>query len=274
MIGPALVASPDVAAVTFTGSTPVGREVARDAAALGKRAQCEMGGRNALIVMDDADLETAMEAVLLAGFGTSGQRCTSASRVILQRGIAEQFTEALVHRVQALRVGPGLDEEVQVGPLVSAPQLRSVQQALARARAEGAEILCGGGVLDHGDFEHGHFMKPAVVRCPPDSWFTNNETFGPVVSLYEAADFDDAVRLNNAVPYGLSSSIYTRSLEHAMRFVRETDTGMVHVNRPTVGAEAHLPFGGAKDSSFGPPELGAAAEFFTKHRTAHLRWDV
>jgi len=115
-------------------------------------------------------------------------------------------------------------------------------------------------------------QRPAVVRCAPDSWFTDHETFGPVVSVYEAADFDDAVRLNNVVPYGLSSSIYTRNLEHALRFVRETDTGMVHVNRPTVGAEAHLPFGGAKDSSFGPPELGAAAEFFTKHRTAHVRW--
>ncbi len=186
--------------MTFTGSTPVGRENARDAAALGKRAQCEMGGRNALIVMEDADLEAAMEAVLLAGFGTSGQRCTSASRVVLQRGIAEQFTKALVHRVQALRVGPGLDEEVQVGPLVSAAQLRNVQDALARARGEGAETLCGGDVLDHGDFEHGHFMQPAVVRCAPSSWFTNHETFGPVVSIYEAADFDDAVRLNNAVP--------------------------------------------------------------------------
>ncbi len=272
VIGPALVGSPDVAAVTFTGSTAVGRAIAADAAALGKRVQCEMGGRNAIIVMEDAELEPAMEAVLLAGFGTSGQRCTSASRVILQRGIAAQFTDALVHRVQALRVGPGLDEAVQVGPLVSAAQLRNVQQALSRAREEGAEMLCGGGVLGHGEFQHGHFMQPAVVRCAPDSWFTDHETFGPVVSVYEAADFDDAVRLNNVVPYGLSSSIYTRNLEHALRFVRETDTGMVHVNRPTVGAEAHLPFGGAKDSSFGPPELGAAAEFFTKHRTAHVRW--
>ncbi len=195
MIGPALVASPDVAAVTFTGSTPVGRAIAADAAALGKRAQCEMGGRNALIVMEDADFEPAMEAVLLAGFGTSGQRCTSASRVILQHEIAEQFTEALVHRVQALRVGQGLDEAVEVGPLVSATQLRNVQEALSRAQGEGAEMLCGGEVLDGGDFEHGHFMQPAVLRCAPDSWFTNHETFGPVVSVYEAGDFDKAVRL-------------------------------------------------------------------------------
>ncbi len=272
VIGPSLVASPDVTAVTFTGSTSVGRAIAADAAVLGKRAQCEMGGRNALVVMENANLDAALEAVVLAGFGTSGQRCTSASRVILQRGILDEFTEALVQRAQALHVGSGLDETVQVGPLVSARQLDNVQEALSRARSEGAEILCGGEVLLHGAFQYGHFMAPAVVRAAPDAWFTNHETFGPVVSLYEAADFEDAVRLNNAVPYGLSSAIYTDNLEHAFRFVHETDTGMVHVNRPTVGAETHLPFGGAKDSSFGPPELGGAAEFFTKHRTAHVRW--
>ncbi|MGE5407839.1 MAG: aldehyde dehydrogenase family protein [Syntrophothermus sp.] len=273
VVGAALVESERVAAISFTGSTEVGTQIARRAAEPGKRVQCEMGGRNALVVLADADLEAAVESIVLAGFGSAGQRCTSSSRVIVQRAVAEELTERLVAAVRELRVGPGLDPASMVGPVVSAAALRDVEGALARASREGAEILVGGGRYRGEGCEHGHFLEPTVTRgSPPDGWFAGHEVFGPVVSLIEADDLDEAIRLNNSVRYGLSSGIYTRDLEAAMRFVHETDTGMVHVNRPTVGAEPHIPFGGAKESSIGPPEMGDAWQFFTRSRSAHVRW--
>ena len=272
-IGPELISSTCIDAITFTGSTEVGSDLAAEAAASGgTRVQCEMGGRNAILVMADADLDAALEAVLTAGFGTSGQRCTSSSRVIIHKAVYDQFVNRLVDSAQGLRVGPGLDPETQLGPLVSAKQLESVLRDLERGVSDGAEILWGGTRLDDGPYEHGHFMEPTVTTTPVDSWFTSHEIFGPVVTVYPAASYEEAVALNNAVPHGLSSAIFTNDLAYANRFLRDTDTGMVHVNRPTVGAEAHLPFGGAKDSSIGLPELGAARTFFTKTRTAHVRW--
>jgi aldehyde dehydrogenase (NAD+) len=147
-----------------------------------------------------------------------------------------------------------------------------VLAALDRARSEGTEVLVGGERLDAEPWANGHFVSPAVTRGPAGTWFAGHEVFGPVVSVFEAGDFEDAVRINNSVEHGLAASIFTRNLEHAMRFVHEADTGMVHVNRPTVGAEPHIPFGGAKDSSIGPKEMGGAHEFFTKTRSAHVRW--
>lgn len=272
-LGPELVSSAYSNAISFTGSTEVGRQLAIQAAnCAGKPAQCEMGGRNAIIVMADADQDAAIDAVVLAGFGTAGQRCTSSSRVIIEAPIYEEFVERLKQAAGSLRVGPGLDPETDMGPLVSARQLDGVVADLERAREEGAEVLCGGGRLNDGVFEHGHFMQPTVTTAPVDSWFTNHEIFGPVITVYQADSFEDAIELNNGVPHGLSSGIFTSQLGHAHRFLSETDTGMAHVNRPTVGAEAHLPFGGAKDSSIGLPELGAARSFFTKNRSAHVRW--
>jgi aldehyde dehydrogenase (NAD+) len=273
VIGPELVRSSHSDGISFTGSNEVGRRLAADAAACGgKSAQCEMGGRNAIMVMADADLDAALEAVLVAGFGTTGQRCTSSSRVIIETPVYDAFVDRLVEAAQALRVGPGLDPATEMGPLVSAKQLESVLSDLERGAGEGVEIICGGRRLDGSPFEHGHFMEPTVTTAPVDSWFTNHEVFGPVVTVFPAASYEEAIALNNAVPHGLSSGIFTTDLGHANRFLRETDTGMAHVNRPTVGAEAHLPFGGAKESSIGPPELGAARAFFTKTRSAHVRW--
>jgi acyl-CoA reductase-like NAD-dependent aldehyde dehydrogenase len=272
-LGPALVDSTVVAGISFTGSTPVGREIARRAANGAKPVQCELGGRNAIVVLRDASLDEAVAAIVNAGFGTTGQRCTSSSRVIAERAVADELTGRLVRAASQLRVGPGLDPSSAVGPLASRRQLDGVLGDLERARADGTQVLFGGERLPQGDrWAHGHFMVPTVTRGPAGTWFAGHEVFGPVVSVFEAEDYDDAVRINNAVDYGLSSSIYTRSLEHAMRFVRESDTGMVHVNRPPVGAEPHIPFGGAKDSSIGPKEMGGAHEFFTKSRSAHVRW--
>ncbi|MDX6731247.1 MAG: alpha-ketoglutaric semialdehyde dehydrogenase [Baekduia sp.] len=271
-IGPALVDSPVTAGVSFTGSTPVGREIVRRGAHAGTRMQCEMGGRNAIVVMADADLDAAISAIVNAGFGTTGQRCTSSSRVIVERSIADEVTERLVQAASALSVGPGLDPANDIGPLASAKQLDDVLDALDRATSAGTEIVWGGSRLSEGRLAHGHFMEPTLTRDRVDNWFAGHEPFGPVISIFEADDFEDALAMNNSVEYGLASSIFTRDLAHAMRFVHESDTGMVHVNRPTVGAEPHIPFGGAKASSIGPPEMGGAHEFYTKSRSAHVRW--
>lgn len=272
LLGTKLVDSDAVGALSFTGSTPVGTDIARRVAGTGKRVQCEMGGRNAIVVLADADLDAAVEAIVLAGFGSAGQRCTSSSRVIVERAVAPDLTERLLDRARALRVGPGLDPDSEVGPLISAGQVEEVIGALARAVDEGTEVIQGGKRLTGGKWENGHFMQPTVTRGPDDGWFAGHEVFGPVVSLLEADDLDHAILINNSVEYGLSSGIFTGSFKSAMRFVRETDTGMVHVNRPTTGAEPHVPFGGAKASSLGPPEMGDAWQFYTRSRSAHLRW--
>jgi alpha-ketoglutaric semialdehyde dehydrogenase len=271
-IGPPLVDSPIPAGISFTGSTPVGRELARQGVAAGKRMQCEMGGRNAIIVMGDADLDAAVTTIVNAGFGTSGQRCTSSSRVIAERSVADEITERLVTAASSLSVGNGLDPDNDIGPLASAQQLEDVLQALERAASTGTEILCGGHRLTDRDLQFGHYMEPTVTRDVDTNWYAGHEPFGPIVSILAVDDFDAALEVNNSVEYGLASSIFTANLEHAMRFVYESDTGMVHVNRPTVGAEPHIPFGGAKASSIGPPEMGGAYEFFTKSRSAHVRW--
>ena len=272
-LGPELVGSERSDAISFTGSIEVGHQLSVEAATSGgKPIQCEMGGRNAIVVMADADLDAALEAVVLAGFGTTGQRCTSSSRVIIEAPVYDAFVARLIDAAKTLRVGPGLDPETQVGPLVSAEQLQSVLDDLESGVDEGAEILFGGQRLADGEFEHGHFMEPAVTTSPVDSSFATHEIFGPVVTVFRAESYEEAVALNNSVPQGLSSGIFTTDLEQANSFLRDTDTGMAHVNRPTVGAEAHLPFGGAKGSSIGPPELGAARAFFTKTRSAHVRW--
>jgi alpha-ketoglutaric semialdehyde dehydrogenase len=271
-LGPVLTRSRLVAGVSFTGSTPVGKGIVRSAADRGIPVQCELGGRNAVVVLADGDLDAAVDAIVLGGFGTSGQRCTSSSRVIVERSVAEELTERLVAAADGLTVGPGLDPDSAVGPLVSGDALEQVLADLERAEAEGTTVLTGGTRCTDPRLEHGHFMAPALTRGPADGWFAGHEVFGPVVSIFEAADFDEAVALNNAVEYGLASSVFTNDLAKAMRFVHETDTGMVHVNRPTVGAEAHVPFGGSKDSSHGPREMAGAFEFFTRTRSAHVRW--
>jgi acyl-CoA reductase-like NAD-dependent aldehyde dehydrogenase len=271
-IGDGLVESASIDGISFTGSTAVGLSIADRLGGRGRPVQCEMGGRNAIVVMADADLDAATAAIVAAGFGTSGQRCTSSSRVIVERPVAAEMRDRLLDAARALRVGPGLEPTSEVGPLVSAGQRQEVLDSLERARGEGVDVICGGEALEEGDLAHGNFVAPAVTVGGEGGWFAGHEVFGPVISLYEADDFEHAVRLNNTVEFGLSSGIFTTNLANAMRFVHETDTGMVHVNRPTTGAEPHVPFGGAKSSSVGPPEMGGAREFFTHNRSAHVRW--
>ena len=271
-VGPVLTSHAAVAGISFTGSTETGRRVAAQAGAHGIRVQCEMGGKNALVVMPDADLDQAITAIMVGGYGTSGQRCTSSSRVLAHRDIIDEVQQRLETAVDALVVGPGMNESTTVGPMASAQQLSDTRAVLGAALRDGAKVVRGGDVLTTGDYAHGHFLEPTLLRAPDEGAAMCEEIFGPVVSLHKFDSIDDAIRLNNSVRYGLSASIYTRDLTAAQRFVHESDTGMVHVNRPTVGAEPHLPFGGAKASALGSPELGSAVQFYTKTRAAHLRW--
>jgi len=272
VVGPTLLESTDVDAVTFTGSTQVGRMIVAESARTGKKVQAEMGGKNAVVVMPDAHLDDAVASVVLAGFGTSGQRCTSSSRVLVHEEVREEFTDRLVHATKALVTGPGLRPGVTVGPLASQQAMEGALRLLEKAISEGAEVVVGGGRLTSGELGHGYFIEPTILNADSTGTAFSEELFGPVVSIHQFSNLDEAIEMNNAVRYGLSAAIYTNNLTSAHRFIREVDTGMVHVNRPTVGAEAHLPFGGAKDSAYGIAELGASADFFTRTRSAHVRW--
>lgn len=274
VVGPELTSHPAVAGISFTGSTDVGLRIAAQATANGKRVQCEMGGKNALVVMPDADLDAAITAIMVGGYGTSGQRCTSSSRVLAHREVIDEVQRRLTEAVAGLVVGPGLDESTTVGPMASAQQFGATRKVLDAALGDGAEIITGGSVMTTDPHAHGWFLEPTLLRAPNHGAALHEEIFGPIVSLHEIADIDEAIEVNNAVRYGLSAAIYTGDLRVAQRFIHESDTGMVHVNRPTVGAEPHLPFGGAKASALGTPELGAAEHFYTKTRAAHLRWTV
>jgi alpha-ketoglutaric semialdehyde dehydrogenase len=269
-VGDVLVTHPDVRAISFTGSTPVGTAINEQAAALSKKVQAEMGGHNAVIVLADADLERAAKGVALAAYGTTGQRCTAARRVIAVREIVEPLTELLRAETRSLRVGPGDREGIDIGPLVDEAALSEISAEVERARSEGAVVLEGGRRPD--GLDCGYFLEPTLLGAvTPEMTIANEEVFGPVVPVIEVADLDEALRVATSTRYGLSSSIYTRDVNAAVRFMHETDTGIVHINKPPIGGESHLPFGGLKQSAIGPKEMGAAAEFFTQTKTVY--WD-
>lgn len=256
-VGAALVEDPDVAMISFTGSTAVGKQVYQAGARHLKRVGLELGGKNAIIILNDADLELATEAVLWAAFGTTGQRCTATSRVIVQEGVYDELVKGLVPKANALKIGDSLQETVQVGPLVNGNALAKVERYVQMAREEGIHILCGGERVNLGA---GFFYKPTIFgRVPADSKFANEEIFGPVLSLITVKDLDEAIAVNNAVPYGLSSAIFTQDLNKAFKAMRELDTGIVYVNHGTTGAEIQLPFGGTKETGNGVREAGQAA---------------
>jgi aldehyde dehydrogenase (NAD+) len=270
VVGSALIDHPDVDAISFTGSVPVGRDLVARCAAAQKRVQAEMGGKNPMVVMDDADLDVAVAACVDSAFGSTGQRCTAASRLIVHRRILDSFREALVRAVAAIKVGPALDPATTMGPVVSGPQLESNLEYVALAREEGADVI--GGERIEGPTP-GHYQAPAIfleatnqMRC------SREEIFGPCVSLLAAEDFDHALALANDTPFGLSSGICTHSLKFAREFKRRSTAGLVMVNLPTAGVDFHVPFGGRRGSSYGPREQGAyAREFYTSVKTAYTR---
>jgi alpha-ketoglutaric semialdehyde dehydrogenase len=268
-VGKALVASSEIDAVSFTGSVAVGRQIVADCALRGKRAQAEMGGKNPWVVLDDADLETAVRCAIESAYYSTGQRCTAASRFIVTRGIQDRFVAELQRRMLALRVGSALEARTQIGPVVSAGQLSRIEGYLDDARAAGATVL-GGDRQQCGT--RGHFLRPALILDSNASDRINQqEVFGPVASVLPVEDFDAAVSVANDVSFGLSAGICTRSMSSAREFRRRAQAGMVMVNLPTAGVDYHVPFGGTKASSLGPREQGSyARDFYTQIKTSYV----
>ena len=261
VLGDALVSHPGVDLVSFTGSSETGAHIGELGGRLLKRVSCELGGKNAIVVMDDADLDLALDGIVWSAFGTSGQRCTAASRVIADRAIVAQLTDRLVARAKKLRLGPGLDEKnTDVGPVISRSALEKVHSYVGIGEREGATVAAGGRVATEGALAKGFFHEPTVlVDVKPNMRVAQEEIFGPVVSVIETGSLEEAVRVVNSTKYGLSCSIYTRDVNDAFRFMRDAETGLVYVNAGTIGAEIQLPFGGTKSTGNGHREAGRAA---------------
>jgi aldehyde dehydrogenase (NAD+) len=271
-VGDALVDDERIKAVSFTGSNQIGLRLYQRVAARGVKVTLEMGGKNPVAVLDDADLDLAVEGIVQAAFGSTGQRCTAASRVVTTPGIAPRLTEALVERARKLRVGNGMQRGVHMGPAVDASQLRTDLDSIAKAKSEGARLLCGGERLSSGEHEHGFFVAPTILdQVQRGTSLAREEVFGPVLAVQQARDPDEALEVSNDVAFGLAASIYTRDYFQAMRFVERAEVGMVHVNQPTVGGEAQLPFGGIKATGVGEKEMAEeGANFFTHLKTVWL----
>ena len=271
-VGGAMLVSDDVRIVSFTGSTGVGRTVSEQAAPTFKKVHLEMGGKNVVMVMDDANLELAVEGCLWGGFGTTGQRCTAASRVVVHEKVYDAFLDQFVARAKALRVGDGLDPNTQMGPAVSQGQLDTVMQYVEIGRGEGARLLCGGRRPVGAALAKGYFFEPTVFAdVAPSMRIAQEEIFGPVVSVIPCRSFDEAVAIGNGVQYGLSASIYTQDINRAFAAMRDMYTGIFYVNAPTIGAEVHLPFGGTKATGNGHREAGAAAlDVFSEWKSVYV----
>lgn len=255
--GAALVSHPDVAAIYFTGSVETGKLVATECGRLLKKVSLELGGKNAMVVLDDADVDLALEGALWGGFGTTGQRCTATSRMIVTPKVADAFTERLVARARELRLGDGLDDGVDVGPVINRTQLDRIHSYTAVGTAEGATLALGGEIATEGELSEGHFYRPTVFTHVTASMrIAREEIFGPTISVIPVADLDEALSTANATEYGLSLSIYTNDLRHAFRAMHELHSGIVYVNAPTIGAEIQLPFGGTKNTGNGHREAG------------------
>ena len=270
--GRALVEHPDVPVISFTGSTETGSRVGETCGRMHKRLSLEMGGKNAQVVLDDADLELALEGVLWGAFGTTGQRCTATSRLILQAEIHDRFVTMLHDRAKALRFGDGRAAGTDVGPLIHEEAREKVERYVAIARDEGATVALGGHRATDGALAHGTFFEPTIlVGVQPAHRVAREEIFGPVLSVLRVETADEAFALNNDVAYGLSSSVYTRDVRLAFRALQELDNGITYVNAPTIGAEAHLPFGGVKQTGNGHREGGwEVYEFYSETKVGYV----
>jgi acyl-CoA reductase-like NAD-dependent aldehyde dehydrogenase len=271
-VGKALVDHPDVPLISFTGSTETGRIVGETCGRLHKRLSLEMGGKNAMIVMDDADLDLALDGVVWGAFGTTGQRCTATSRLILQSGVHDEFLSRLVQRARAMKLGDGRSKGTDVGPLVNEPALKKVEHYVDIGVSEGADLLVGGKRATGKGLDSGFFFQPTVfARVEAGMRVEQEEIFGPVLSVIRVTDADEAFRINNGVKYGLSSSVYTRDANVAFRALNELDNGITYVNAPTIGAEAHLPFGGVKQTGNGHREGGwEVYEFYSETKVGYV----
>ena len=261
-----------VRAVSFTGSNEVGVGLYEQCARRGAKVQCEMGGKNPVVVMEDADMNLAVESTVQGAFGSAGQRCTATSRAIVVDRVADNFIERVIQRAETMRVGPGSDPQTEMGPLVDSNQFKSVLRYVDAGREDGASLVCGGEPADGAGLRKGYFVKPTVfVGVTPDMRIAREEIFGPVLSVMRVRDFDEAMRWANDSEYGLSSSIFTNDAARIFRFVDEIETGMTHVNSPTTGGEAHIPFGGIKATGVGEREQGSTAlDFYTELKVVYV----
>lgn len=256
-VGEPLIKHPDVQVISFTGSTDIGSRVARAGAEGMKHVSLEMGGKNPMIVMDDANLDLVVDGALWGAFGTSGQRCTATSRLIAHRAVAAELIERLADRAEKLKVGNGLDESVEMGPSVNQGQLSTVRSYVEVGKSEGARLVVGGNPLSGGDLAHGYFHQPTIFAdVTRNMRIAQEEIFGPVLSVINVDSLEEAIDVANDVPFGLSSAIYTQDVNAAFRAMRDLYTGIVYVNAPTIGAEIHLPFGGTKGTGNGHREGG------------------
>ncbi len=270
--GQPIVEHKDVRAISFTGSSEVGKKIGAIAAEHFKPCSLEMGGKNAIIVLEDANIDLAVEGVLWGAFGTSGQRCTASSRVIVQDSVYSQFADKLVAKLKDFKVGNGGDESIQMGPQINADQIATTKKYVAIGKEEGAKVLTGGDALTSGDFAHGHFHAPTVLGdCKPSMRVAQEEIFGPVTSLIRCKDFSDAIQIANGIQYGLSSALYTKDVNRAFVAIRDLDAGITYINAPTIGAEVHLPFGGVKQTGNGHREGGIGAiDFYTQWKAVYI----
>jgi aldehyde dehydrogenase (NAD+) len=271
-VGTPLAEHPDVRAISLTGSSAVGRIIGGIAAKSFKHCSLELGGKNPMIVLDDANLDLAIEGGLWGGFGTTGQRCTATSRIIVQKGVYREFVERYVDRAKKLRVGNGLDETTEMGPAINEKQLQTDLSYVAIGQDEGAKLMCGGKRLDQGEYQYGWFMEPTVfIDVDPTMRIAQEEIFGPVVSIIPCDDLEDAIGIANGIEYGLSSALYTKDVNKAFSAIRDLDAGITYINAPTIGAEVHLPFGGTKATGNGHREGGIGAiDFYTEWKSVYV----
>jgi len=270
--GAAISTHPGIGAVSFTGSVPTGRKVAAAAMAAGpKLVSLELGGKNGMVVLADADLDLAVDGALFGAFGTSGQRCTSTSRLIVARAVADELVRRIAERAAALRLGDPTDPSVDVGPVINAAAKERILAMIATALDEGAELVLGGVPVDVDGCEGGSFVAPTIVRAKPDVSIARQEVFGPVLTVLVVDDLDEALHVVNDTEYGLSAAVYTRDINAALQAVDRIDTGIVYVNAPTIGAEIPLPFGGNKHTGNGFREAGARGiEQFSQVKTVYV----
>jgi aldehyde dehydrogenase (NAD+) len=271
-VGNELVENPDVKGVSFTGSTEIGTELYGHGAHHLKKVQAEMGGKNAVILLADADMDKALSGIVQGAFGSTGQRCTATSRVIVEESAYDQFMESLIDRTSKLTIGDGIDPAIDVAPLSSQSQYDKVLEYIGIGAEEGAHLAYGGRALAGGDYDQGFYVEPTIFTdVSTDMRIAKEEIFGPVLTVFKAQDLEDAVRISNSVEFGLSSSVYTKDLTRAFEYINTVETGMVHVNAPTLGGEVHLPFGGLKSSGVGQREQGTEAfDFFTEVITVYI----
>ncbi len=271
-VGTTMIEHPDVKVISFTGSTDTGRKVAELGGKHLKKVSLEMGGKNAVIVLDDADLDLAVEGILWSAFGTAGQRCTACSRVIVQSSVKEQLEKKLLVAMDELTIGDGLDESVKIGPVIHRTALHKIHSYTQIGLQEGATLLKGGHILENAPYDKGFYYEPTLfTNVKAHSQLAQEEIFGPVVSLIEVEDLAEAIEVNNSVKFGLSSAIFTQDINKAFQAQRDLDTGIVYVNAGTTGAEIHLPFGGTKGTGNGHRDSGIQAlDVYTEWKSIYV----